>query len=226
MDPVIVKLGGSLLNNAATVERVRCWLATKRNRETKVERETNVEATSNYAPSWLVVVGGGEEVNRLRDQFPSATSNDEVLHWRAIEIMSHNARQISSQFDVPLVDSVASVSDSANGASSKECDSVRIFDPLHWLRTTWQGPCDWSVTSDSIAVALATAIGCEAVILLKSSLNGLNARCSIEQLCASGIVDAYFREAANQYVAAVPEASIQIVNMRDDAMPEVDIALN
>ena len=73
-------------------------------------------------------------------------------------------------------------------------------------------PHDWSVTSDSIAARLATAVGAAELVLLKSTR--IAPGTSQAAAAATGLVDEYFPRAA----CTVPR--VRWVNLRDEAAPE------
>jgi aspartokinase-like uncharacterized kinase len=192
----VIKLGGSLLNSA----RLSCEFASWLGRQSSA---TN-----------LIVVGGGESVNALRQQaLQQPIQAEEATHWQAISWMSENTRRVSEQLQFPVATHIGDI--------DFHQIATWLFDVQTWMRAEWRGPCDWSVTSDSISIALATKIQAREVVLLKSTLGGLRPHCLLESLLKSDLVDDFFESAISEYRQSVKSGCLRIVNLRDESFAEI-----
>jgi hypothetical protein len=192
----VVKLGGSLLDLCDWSDRLRAWRATQR-----PARD-------------IIVVGGGTLVDELRAAQIQTGFSDEAAHWRAIDLMSQNARAVCKTLsDVVWTDDLKSIEDVV--AVSQPV----VFDPANFLHSdTGSGalPANWHVTSDSIAARVAQCCGARELVLLKSALPP--ADCSRADLAASGYADRFFARS----VAEVP--IVRCVNLRAAQAPSVVLA--
>lgn len=84
-DPLVVKVGGSLLARPRWAELIAELLAATPRRCT-------------------VVVGGGPVVDGLRAIDAAAPQAAEAMHWRAIEALGITARVVAEALSLPLVD--------------------------------------------------------------------------------------------------------------------------
>ncbi len=186
----VVKVGGSLLDFPALVPALREWLA-----------------------SWpmfpvVLVWGGGAWVDFVRELYQRYALDENETHWLAVRLLD-----VSARLGKLLLPEAEFCSDYAM-LESLVRRSVRqsiIFSPEQFLQQVEPGlfqkrlPADWTVTSDSIAARLATALRAE-LVLLKAADPPQPA--ALEQLCRTGYVDAFFPH------AVLPLQKVTVVNLR------------
>lgn len=194
----VVRLGGSLLDLDQLVERWWQWLRSSGARQT------------------VVLVGGGEAVDTLRQQQQTQGLTDEQAHWAAIAAMGANARRFAERIFGQAAEQL--IADRLAGLSQLSGTLPLVFvDPLPLLREDEpqaEGarlPISWDVTSDSIAARVAGLIYFRRLVLLKSSLPDNSWNCA--QAAAAGYVDRYFPTAAQGL------DEIVCVNLRAAEMP-------
>ena len=176
----IVKLGGSLLDLADVQQRLCRWVA---------DQPAMINA---------VVVGGGAAVEslRLRDRADGSVHRDSAdLHWLAVRLMNRNMRRMARGIPgAQTVWQVDAVRRAARGGLVF-LDSLRILNRFDRSPHISSLPWDWSVTSDSIAAALAKLLAATELTLLKSTTP---ADCRDWRDAADqGYVDAYFPTAVD-----------------------------
>ena len=206
---VVVKIGGSLLVWDELPRRLRAWL-------------------DEQPPAAYVLIAGtgllGDFVRQADERF---RLGPERSHWLCIDALSMTARMLSQILtDVPLVDSLASI-----GESAAAC----VLDPRPFLLTKEASaagvplPHTWDATTDSIAARVAECLHAEGLVLLKScnppveivgqasrlssSCNEQTGRSPYEAASRAGFVDRYFPVAA----ARLPR--VECVNLRGSANP-------
>lgn len=159
----VVKLGGSLLNRPTIEVEFVNWI-----------KHLPCKPT-------LIVVGGGQRVDDLRELDRANTLDPGDVHWKAIEIMDEHSQMVSRWFaegdqshkDLNCVDDLENFRMMDVDHRSRAAH-VYVLRPLAWLRRfdrSWLStilPESWSVTSDSIAAFVAQTISAEELILLKS----------------------------------------------------------
>jgi len=192
----VIKLGGSLLDLPNVVERLRAWLALQAPR------------------SSVLVVGGGQAVDDLRAADRASPGIPCEMHWRCVRAMGVNARRIADQLGTPVV----KCGEDLQSTSTEP--ALHVFDVQQFLEEDSRSarkplPCDWSVTSDSIAACLANKLGAAELVLLKSKLP--DQPVDFKQLSLSRYVDAYFAQ------AGLGKFTIRAVNLRKAAFDEVTI---
>lgn len=141
----VVKLGGSLLSWPRVNQELMGWLAI------------------NSLEQNLVIVGGGERVDRLRHQQHASRLTDEECHWLAIDQMSQNVRRLSESLGLPVW--TASLEERCPPAS---LESTWLVDLQPLLRSIDSLPHSWQITSDSIAAWYAHQVQATGLVLLKS----------------------------------------------------------
>lgn len=193
----VVKIGGSLLDLADLSERVEKWLA--------------IQAPAHH----VLLVGGGALVDQIRHWHAIQPLDDVEAHWMCVDLMVITAKLFGTKFpSAKLIEDFGQLRDRIEEAG------VTIFVTGNWLR---QGepnmpgtklPMNWDVSSDSVAARLAIGLGTQELVLLKSTLPGLDERAGIEALGASGYVDPMLPQLA-------PELpSIRLVNFRETPFQE------
>lgn len=185
----VVKVGGSLLKLNRLQDRLLSWIDVQQPAKT------------------VIIVGGGELANAIRDMDRSMDLGDYISHWICIDLMGLTTRLLSKLLpDAELVDSKEKVIGSES--------SVVFFDCRDWIKTV-DLPTSWSVTSDSIAAVLAEELNAFELVLLKSTIG--SKRINEEESVQIGLVDRHFPLAAKKI------KSIRVVNLKAKNYPEIKI---
>lgn len=151
INPILVKLGGSLLQ----------WSELSR---------TLDQFISGFHNPLAILVGGGILADYLRDWHKTQKSTEESSHWRATKVMdltSEMLRDLNPRFRA------------WSGAFPPWSESppkqmIWVIQPSRWLEyAAINGsdtliPRNWSTSSDSIALKLASDWRCSRLLLLKS----------------------------------------------------------
>lgn len=187
----VIKLGGSLLDLPDLGQR---W-----------NRFCDKRVTGRP----LLVVGGGDAADTVRN-FDQRFKLDETEgHWLAVHAMQFNARLVEA-----VVPNIRLAADMESAQKAWNNGHVPAIDPVAWLRAIEQTgitvPHKWIFTSDSIAALLATQIGAGRLTLLKSTLP--TGECDVSDASRLGIVDEAFPTASQSV------ASVELVNLRHDAI--------
>ncbi len=144
----------------------------------------------------FLVVGGGAEVDALREQDRAAQLDQVAVHWRCIELMRNNSVLANEQ--LPGLEWLRMLGELPQTA---EPGRRWLLDPVTFLRvddverSSQPLPASWDVTSDSIAARLAELSGADELVLLKSTLPSAN---TLAECVATGFVDRFFTQAAAQ----------------------------
>lgn len=173
----VVKLGGSLLRRPDWPRLLAAWLARRPQR------------------CHVMIVGGGEAADAVREADRLHHLGDEQSHWLAIEAMQANLAMAAEYFPrAPICRCLRQL------RPLRQTAPLVWFDPMPLLRQehTWQGlpplPRSWDVTSDSIAARVACRLGNTELVLLKSALPPRSG--SLADWAEAGYVDAFFPHAA------------------------------
>jgi 5-(aminomethyl)-3-furanmethanol phosphate kinase len=196
MDVRVVKLGGSLLEDADIASRYRRWLQTQRPARN------------------VLVVGGGKLVEVLRRADNTHTIDESLLHWLAIDCMGINSRLVAGL--LPEAELVAEW----NGLRRRLLQMLPdgksgtlVFDVTGFMRQIEPRlagarlPHGWTVTSDSIAARVAAGLAAGELVLLKSTLPG-EEPLTTRALADVGYVDEHFPTVAREV------RMIRCVNLR------------
>jgi aspartokinase-like uncharacterized kinase len=154
----VVKVGGSLLDLPDLPLRINDWLAAQ-------------PAAHN-----VLIVGGGPLVEQVRRWHLGQRSAEKgpfeevAAHWICIDLMSVTARIFHAWLPgLKFTAEMRMVKRRVQKAGET------LFDVAKWMRReegTLPGtplPCQWEVTSDSIAARLAIVLSADELVLLKSS---------------------------------------------------------
>lgn len=191
----VVKLGGSLLTTAELRERFDGWVARQSPART------------------ILVVGGGELVEAIRQINRVHRLDSTSTHWLAVRAMKITARLAAELLERPLETKYESL------AGHRE--EVVVFDVWTFLESMEpqldgvQLPSNWDVTSDSIAARVAQATSAVELVLLKSKLPNRGA--TIVEAARSGYVDAHFPRAAKGL------ARVRFVDLSRSDLEEVEL---
>jgi len=184
----IVRLGGSLLHDG------RDFL------ERAISDRLRDLLTMIHHPA--VIVGGGRNVDLVRQWNAAGFCSDQDAHWHAIAAMSFHARELCHQLTGFQL--VASHCDARRGL---EQGVIPVLDVMSILRNDAAEPAadaipaSWDATSDSIAARFAVSWQAD-LVLLKSVDAGS---------CVQEHVDACFAD------IAAPLVSVGWANLRDAA---------
>ncbi|QDU96128.1 amino acid kinase family protein [Lignipirellula cremea] len=170
----VVKVGGSLLAAAKLGPRLASWLRT-------------------LPGSTVLIAGGGQLADAIRFYDERQALGQAVSHALCIGLLSTSAQVLRA-----LLPELPQLTESADlrflGESGRS--QAVIFDPCRWLQTEEPHqpprplPCDWRVTSDSIAARLAGVLDADACWLLKATPPP-GERASLQELADRGYVDAW-----------------------------------
>ncbi len=193
----VLKLGGSLLAWPGLRDALRAW------------RERNPYSHD------LLVVGGGKAADWVREADETHQLGDDAAHRLAIQAMQLNAQLAESLWPEALtltrLDAIA---------GDHIPSGYWILQPWPLLSDQEQArygevlPHSWSVTSDSIAAWVATAIDAAELVLFKSSLP---VETDIRQCAVNAYVDPYFPAAAQGV------HRIRAVNLRSESFESRDL---
>jgi aspartokinase-like uncharacterized kinase len=174
--PSVIKVGGSLLGWDQFPARLSAYLAARQGERL------------------ILVVGGGQACDWIRDLDRRHALGDERAHWLALHALDLTARiaaALVSGLDVAAdLDQLPDIWAKARTPvlaprSFLERDGVCATDPL---------PHTWAVTTDAIAARLARHLGAAELVLLKSAPLPLGA--SRTEAARRGLVDPAFIAAA------------------------------
>ncbi|MBD8908586.1 uridylate kinase [Methylorubrum zatmanii] len=171
--PAVVKIGGSLVADRA---RLRAVLA----------------ACADEAPV-AVVPGGGPFAEAVRTAQAALGFDDALAHRLALDAMGRMA-EVFASLEPRLA--IAASPEAVAGTLSQ--GRAAIWDPAALKAGHPDIPESWEVTSDSLALWLATALGARRCILVKSAK--LSPDASPSALARAGLVDAAFP----RFAAAFP----------------------
>ncbi|MGA0593698.1 uridylate kinase [Enterovirga sp. CN4-39] len=171
---VVVKIGGSVAK-----ERSRL--------------RTLLHELADRAPGEIVVVpGGGVFADAVRDAQRRLGFNDSVAHRLALDAMGSMAQAFKA-----LEPRLRQTDDVAGIRRAWRSSAIPLWHPAALREGHPEIPESWDVTSDSLAVWLATQLGAERCVLVKSSIavpEGTPAAWS-----RAGLVDAAFPQFAARF---------------------------
>lgn len=162
-----IKLGGSLLSSNS----LKMWLS----------------IIIEFGAGQLVIVpGGGIFANHVRDAQKKWKFNDKTAHQMALLAMEQYAHFLKAYApDLTLSDSIKGIENAVN------LGKIPVWLPFKMVDQCQELSANWSLTSDSLTLWLASQLNAEHAMIVKSlSANQMNAR----QLSQSGMVDKAFPE--------------------------------
>ncbi|MFX1260348.1 MAG: hypothetical protein ACFFAN_21060 [Promethearchaeota archaeon] len=143
---IIVKIGGKILENSedlkATLTQFKELLSQKRIQKI------------------IIIPGGGSYANFVRKLDLKLNVEDDLVHWMAILAMDQNGIFLSQQYKE--IDCIKNIDDLKNS----NCD-ISVFLPYEFLSQNDELPHSWDVTSDSIALYIASQLGIDECLLIK-----------------------------------------------------------
>lgn len=200
----VLKVGGSLLQVPDLANKVGRWW--------QHLRDLHVESRP---AQWLVVVGGGTVVDTVRSWDQVHLLSPQDSHRLALAGMQVTARMVARLMDWPILvfpeagatgcgkipperpdsaDPMATRSDSADWlrtAAWFEVERPLVVDLAAAAAVDRRLPESWDVTSDSLALWLATQVGAKQLVLLKA-VSPLENPVKIGKISGLGWVDAFF----------------------------------
>lgn len=209
MDIRVVKLGGSLLDDADVAARYRRWLNTQRPARN------------------VLIVGGGKLVEVLRRTDQTHSLDESLLHWLAIDCMGINARLVAGLLrEAELVAEWNGLRRRLLQMLPEGKSGTLVFDVVGFMRQIEPQlpgarlPHGWTVTSDSIAARVAGALAAGELVLLKSTLPAEEPQ-TTRALADVGYVDEQFPTVAREV------RMIRCVNLRESSADQVrEIAIH
>jgi aspartokinase-like uncharacterized kinase len=200
MDIRVVKLGGSLLDDADVAVRYRRWLNTQRPARN------------------VLIVGGGKLVEVLRHADQRHSLDQSLLHWLAIDCLGINARLMAGLLhEAELVAEWNGLRRRLLQMLPDGKSGTLVFDVVGFMRQIEPQlpgarlPHGWAVTSDSIAARVAAALAAGELVLLKSTLPAEEPQ-TTQALADVGYVDEQFPTVAREV------RMIRCVNLRESNM--------
>jgi aspartokinase-like uncharacterized kinase len=179
MPLIVLKLGGSLLNCPDLAARLRHLLA-----KFKSSRV-------------LVIVGGGESADVVRNWSDRFKLSDEAAHWLALRSLSVTRALVRTL--LPEWGEVTTREEAIRFWKVQTAPLLLNLEQSLSLAES-QGetslPHTWDTTSDSIAAWVAQEWDAHELILLKST--ALPRTATLHQACEADLVDANFPQFANQ----------------------------
>ena len=183
--PLVVKVGGSLAETGRLAQVLRAITEAKR--------------------AVVVVPGGGEFANKVRDLQNALKFDDASAHRLAILGM-HQMAEIYFSL-VPRFAPADSLEGLARVAATGQ---IPVWLPWQMCQSDTGIPADWTITSDGLAARLAERMGGAPLVLLKSV--DVPAGSSAQSLAEEGIVDAAFPA-----IVARAKLDWRIIGPADDA---------
>lgn len=190
MRPRVVKLGGSLLTWAELQPSLQSWL----------DRHPH--------PCTLLVVGGGQVIDAVRDYDRIHQLDPAFVHWLCIDLLEASASMVEHIFPnfakLQTWDLLSDFVAHRHPAAVAGVAHVRGFYSAGQADSRL--PLDWNTTTDSLAALLALRVAASELVLMKSSDPPANCQ-TLERLAASEFVDAAFPSIA-------ASLNYSIVNLR------------
>jgi aspartokinase-like uncharacterized kinase len=193
---ITIKIGGSLFDLPRLGERLSTFLL----------------ELSPHLP--VLVAGGGAIADHVREMDTRQGLGDEKAHWLALRAVTLNACFLKDIITLPTR-LVASLNDIHKCWQQRTVPILDAFtfcvvNERHQVRL----PHCWQVTTDSLALHLATMMDAEELLMLKSKtcdpiLTLVNAR-------RQGLVDDYFEtQVAGQLADGKKPVNIRLLNFRE-----------
>jgi aspartokinase-like uncharacterized kinase len=184
----VVKVGGSLLDHPGLGPGLRAWLA---------------EEERRFFCCRLIVPGGGELAERIRNYHRVHGASEEACHWMAIQAMAINARLLKELLPGAVEVHHPKFRPNWSKLGVLNATAFCSFDDTHpgALGHTWR------VTSDAIAARVAEVGDALGMHLLKST--DLPPDISWDEAAERGLVDPTFGE-----VVARAKLFVHWVNFR------------
>ncbi|MEM4888532.1 MAG: hypothetical protein QXJ64_03730 [Thermosphaera sp.] len=144
---IVVKLSGHLIKYSNVIK----------------ETLSNIKLLSTTA-SFVLVPGGSLFADSVRELQEKLFFNNDIAHWLAIKAMEMYGSYIANLDESNTVTEVYDLSEVYEAVSAGK---IPILMPYRLMRKFDELPHDWSVTSDSIAVYIASLLKANMVIFAK-----------------------------------------------------------
>ncbi len=169
--PVVIKVGGSLLDWPGLPDRLAAYIEARR------------------ADRLVLVVGGGRFANALRHLDSTHSLGEARSHQLALRVLDVTALVLATMVPgLVVVDEIQGISDAWSRGV------VPVLAPRRFLddddRSPDPLPHSWSTTTDSIAARIAVRLGAGELVLLKSA--HLPQGCNRSDAARLGLVDPEF----------------------------------
>jgi aspartokinase-like uncharacterized kinase len=169
--PVIVKVGGSLLDWPDLGSRLAAWLSALGRREV------------------VLISGGGTAANFVRDADRVHRLGEEACHWLALRSLTLTAHALAAILPRSVV-----VDQPAACGAPWRAGRTPVLDPFPFASED-EGrpgalPHSWEVTSDSLAARVAEVMEARELVLLKSVT--IPPQTDWAEASRRGLVDGYF----------------------------------
>ncbi|HLU49309.1 MAG TPA: uridylate kinase [Planctomycetota bacterium] len=191
----VIKVGGSLLGYEELPTRLKGFLA------------------DFTRPRPILVCGGGDAVELIREWDRLYTLGEEASHWISLRLLSATAQVLAAM----LPEKLEVVESPAACVASWERGLVPVYDPYRFIvdideRSPDPLPRRWRVTTDTIAARIAERFGASELVLLKSSSRPETL--TMAEAADEGFVDGHFPFAARNLERVVA------LNLRRPEDPE------
>ena len=154
-------------------------------------------------PQWLDVLtqlGGGRVVLVCGGGLFADAVRQHQAHWKFDDLAAHNMALLAmvqtAHFLHGLNPALQMVTTDADAQRVLRMGKTALWSPLALISEQADDGTNWSVTSDSIALALAQRLGAEQLLVVKACT--VDPAMSLEQLGNAGIVDTRFARLAAQ----------------------------
>jgi aspartokinase-like uncharacterized kinase len=148
-------------------------------------------ANLNSEWNYVLLVGGGNKCNQLREQYKSSVNfkqKDSEYHWKCIKVMGDNAKILYSKLvpqcnnsPVHLIRDISSSDINNPGINILQpFEDLYKFDPMEH---------SWRVTSDSIALYYANKLHSQICVLVKNKPYLLIDKGSINSISSSKLLE-------------------------------------
>jgi 5-(aminomethyl)-3-furanmethanol phosphate kinase len=174
---VVVKIGGSLLADGR-LPSVLCAIAAWRGMRL------------------VLVPGGGVFADAVRIAQERAGFDDALAHRLALDAMGRMAEVFTA-----LQPMLIMARDPVGIAAAHSCGRIPVWDPIELRDGDPDIQESWNVTSDSLALWLATLLGAEHLVLLKSAEPP--ACLDLAFLAVQGLIDSAFPAFARNFDGAI-----------------------
>ncbi len=169
----VLKLGGSLLRQSGWPTQLEGWLA----------EQPGVAVN-------LLIVGGGEMINAMRELSGVHPLDTAAMHWRCVRLL-HATFQIAAEL-LPSWRQIVTTGEFVQhrGWGDVQGNFLLAVDAFYHPQGELRLPENWDTTTDTIAAALAQLTRATELVLLKS--------CSVakqqawSELASRGVVDRAF----------------------------------
>lgn len=180
----VVKIGGSLLGSP------------------RLDRVLGTIVAAWHARP-VIVAGGGPFADTVRETQRAVGFDDRLAHRLALAAMGHVGTILEDRNPTLIA-----VDRPSRIAEAHRDGKVPIWRPLHLQEGRADIPETWDVTSDSLALWLATQLGVDTLVLVKSADADSHDPAA---LAAAGVVDAAFPVFAKRF-----RGSIEVVGPASD----------